>query len=141
MLMTSTPEELFNQGVERYKAGESPDTLIPLFEEICDRAPKNSPALASLAWLYLLKDRPKSATKVAQKAVKLNPQDAQARINLALAMLDSGKKGVRDHIEMAQQLMMAADELRDEVKENVEDGLTRKPDWKSLQRVKTWLFE
>ena len=56
-------------------------------------------------------------------------------------MLDSGQKGVRTHIETVQQLMMVAAELRDEVKENIEDGLKRKPDWKSLQRVKNWLFE
>lgn len=139
--MTQTVESLFTSGVERYKSGEGADTLLPVFQEICDRAPKNSPALTCLAWLYLLADKPNPAYKVAQKAVKLNPQDAQARVNLAIAMLDSDRKGVRSHIETAQQLMMVSDELRDEVKENIEDGLTRKPDWKSLQRIKNWLFE
>ncbi|HEY9616401.1 MAG TPA: hypothetical protein V6C64_06155, partial [Microcoleaceae cyanobacterium] len=67
--------------------------------------------------------------------------DPQARVNLAIAMLDTGKKGVRSHIEVAQQLIMAIAEYREEVQQNLEDGLTRKPDWKSLERVKAWLFE
>jgi hypothetical protein len=37
--------------------------------------------------------------------------------------------------------MMMSSELRDEVSQNIEDGLTRKPDWAALQRVKSWLFD
>ncbi|NJN91797.1 MAG: hypothetical protein HC878_16480, partial [Leptolyngbyaceae cyanobacterium SL_5_14] len=51
-----------------------------------------------------------------------------------------GAKGVRQHVEIAEQLIMAVPELRDEVKQNFEEGLSRKPDWKSLSRVKEWLF-
>ncbi|QZZ21324.1 tetratricopeptide repeat protein [Leptothermofonsia sichuanensis E412] len=139
--MTQTVEALFDEGIERYKAGESPEALIPLFKEVCDRSRKSSSAWTCLAWLYLLVGKPNQAYEAANKAVKLNPQDPQARINLVLAMLDTSKKGVREHIEVAQQLMMAIADLRQEVSQNIEDGLTRKPDWKSLQRVKTWLFE
>jgi predicted Zn-dependent protease len=138
--MTQTIESLFDQGIERYKAGEGPETLISVFKEVCDRAPKNSPALTCLAWLYLLAEKPIKAHELAQKAVKLNPQDAQARVNLALAMLDASKKGVRPHIDIVQQLIMI-DEVRTEIQQNIEDGLTRKPEWPSLQRVKNWLFE
>lgn len=137
--MTQT-ETLFNQGLERYQAGEDPNNLIPIFKDLCDRAPKNSNAWTCLAWLYLLVDKPKEAYKAAQKAVKLNPQDPQARVNLALAMLDSGVKGVRPHIELAQQLIIADSSWKDEVKQNIEDGLTRKPGWKSLLQVQKWLF-
>ena len=139
--MSPTVDELFATGLERYRAGEETSTLITLFSELCDRAPKNSNALTSLAWLYLLENKPNRAYKYAQKAVKLNPQDAQARINLALAILDGGRKGVRPHIDMALQLMIAAEELKDEVKENIADGLNRKADWPSLQKIKKWLFE
>jgi Flp pilus assembly protein TadD len=139
--MTQTVEALFDEGIERYKAGESPEALIPLFKEVCDRSRKSSSAWTCLAWLYLLVGKPNQAYEAANKAVKLNPQDPQARINLVLAMLDTSKKGVREHIEVAQQLIMAIADLRQEVSQNIEDGLTRKPDWKSLQRVKTWLFE
>lgn len=139
--MTQTVESLFDEGIERYKAGEAPETLIPLFKDICDRSKKSSSAWTCLAWLYLLADKPNLAYDAAQKAVKLNAQDPQARINLAVAMLDTSKKGVRPHVELVQQIIMIAPELRDEVLENIEDGLTRKPGWKSLERVKAWLLE
>ncbi|HTL87904.1 MAG TPA: hypothetical protein VL134_00795 [Leptolyngbya sp.] len=139
--MTQTVETLFDQGLERYKAGEDPEALIPVFKEICDRSRKTGAAWTCLSWLYLLADKPALALPAAQKAVKLVPQDPQARINLVLAMLDLSKPGVRPHVEMAQQLTFAVEELRDEVQQNIADGLARKPDWKSLERVKAWLFE
>jgi predicted Zn-dependent protease len=139
--MTLTVDELFDQGLERYKAGESIEALIPTFKEVCDRTKKNSSAFTCLAWLYLLNDQPGLAMSTAQKAVKLNPQDPQARVNLALAMLDSGKKGVREHVEIASQIMAISDEMAEEVLQNIADGVTRKPDWKSMDRVKAWLTE
>jgi tetratricopeptide (TPR) repeat protein len=139
--MTQTVETLFDEGIERYKAGEDPEILIPMFKEVCDRAPKTSSAWTCLAWLYLLTEKPSKAYDAAQKAVKLNPQDPQARVNLSLAMLEAGKKGVRDHIELTQQILMVSAELREEVEYNIQDGLVRKPEWKSLERVKAWLFD
>jgi predicted Zn-dependent protease len=139
--MTESAESLFEQGIEQYKAGASASELIPVFKEVCDRAPKSSAALTCLAWLYLLEDKPNSALKSAQKAVKLMPQDPQGRVNLALAMLETGKKGVREHIDEALQVMMMSSDLKDEIQQNLEEGLSRKPDWKSLQRVQKWLFE
>ncbi|MBD2293132.1 hypothetical protein H6G06_06435 [Anabaena sphaerica FACHB-251] len=139
--MTITIEELFDTGLERYKAGESPETLIPVFKEVCDRSPKASSAWICLAWLYLLDNKAKLAYTAANKAVKLNPQDPQARINLALAMLETGQKGLREHIDFAQQLIFVNKEWEEEVKNSIEDGLTRKPDWQSLAKVKKWLFE
>lgn len=139
--MTETVEDLFDQGLERYNAGESATTLLPVFKEVCDRAPKNSSAWTCLAWLYLLENKPSPALKAAQRAVKLSPQDPQARVNLAVAMLETAQTGVRQHVELAGQIMMAAPELREEIERNFADGLTRKPEWKSLNRVKNWLFE
>ncbi|NEQ24834.1 MAG: hypothetical protein F6K28_38200 [Microcoleus sp. SIO2G3] len=139
--MVETVEALFDQGVERYQAGEPVAELIPLFKEVCDRSSKSSAAWTCLAWLYLLDNKPTQAAKAGQKAVKLNPQDAQARVNLSIAMLETAQKGVRQHIEIAQQLVMAVPELREEVQRNFEEGLKRKPDWKSLIRVQNWLFE
>ncbi|MCU0523278.1 MAG: hypothetical protein MUF72_00470 [Elainella sp. Prado103] len=139
--MTETVEALFDQGLERYRSGESAEALIPMFKEICERTPKTSAAWTCLSWLYLLDSKPTPAYKAAQKAVKLNPQDPQARINLAIAMLETAQKGVRQHIEVAGQIVMAVPELRQEVEQNFEEGLSRKPDWKSLQRVKQWLLE
>jgi predicted Zn-dependent protease len=139
--MVETVEVLFDQGVERYQAGAPAAELIPLFKDVCDRSPKSSAAWTCLSWLYLLDNKPTQATKAAQKAVKLNSQDAQARVNLAIALLETAQKGVRQHIEIAQQLVMAVPELREEVQRNFEEGLSRKPDWKSLLRVQTWLFQ
>ena len=139
--MTNTVESLFDTGLERYKAGETVDSLIPVFKEVCDRAPKTSAAWICLAWLYLLDSKPNLAYKAAQKAVKLNPQDPQARVNLALAMLETGQKGLREHIDVAQQLIFVNEEWRDEIKTSIEDGFSRKPDWQSLKKVKNWLFE
>lgn len=137
--MTQTVETLFDEGIERYKAGEDPAELIPVFKDLCDRAPKSSAAWACLAWLYLLTDKPNAGLKAAQKSVKLNPQDPQSRVNLAVAMLDAGKPGVREQVEIAEQVMTVADDLRAEVMQSIDDGLARKPDWKSLARVKQWL--
>jgi predicted Zn-dependent protease len=141
VVMVETVEALFDQGLERYQAGESIAELIPLFKDVCDRSPKSSPAWTCLAWLYLLDNKPTQAAKAAQKAVKLNPQDPQARINLAIAMLETAQKGVREHVEIAGQLALAVPELREEIQNNFEDGLKRKPDWKSLLRVQSWIFE
>ncbi|MEA5573366.1 hypothetical protein [Calothrix sp. UHCC 0171] len=139
--MTQTVESLFDTGLERYKAGESVSELIPVFKEVCDRSPKSSSAWTCLAWLYLLDEKANLAYKAAQKAVKINPQDPQARVNLALAMLETGQKGLREHVEFAQQLIFVNEEWRDELKQSIEDGFVRKPEWKSLTKVKQWLFE
>jgi tetratricopeptide (TPR) repeat protein len=139
-MTTTTVEDLFNQGLERYNAGEAVETLIPVFKDVCDRAQRNSPALTCLAWLYLLEGKPNLALKAAQKAIKLNPQDPQARINLVMAMLDTNQKGVRPHIEIIQQILMVP-ELREEVENSFADGLKRKPDWASLTKVKSWVLD
>ena len=139
--MTQTVESLFDEALERYKAGTEPAELIPVFKDICDRAPQNSAAWTCLSWLYMLDSKPKLASKAANKAVKLNPQDPQARVNLATAMLETGQKGLRDHVEVASQLMMVNEEWQKEIKNSIDDGLTRKPDWKSLAKIKGWLFD
>ncbi|MEA5515618.1 hypothetical protein [Nodularia sp. UHCC 0506] len=139
--MAQTVEFLFDTGLERYKAGEAPATLIPVFKEVCDRAPKTSSAWICLSWLYLLENKPNLAYKAAQKAVRLNPQDPQARINLAMSMLETGQKGLREHIELAKQLIFVNEEWEKDIKDSIADGLNRKPDWQSLVKVKTWLFE
>ena len=139
--MSETVGTLFETGLERYKAGEAPNILIPVFKDLCDRSPKSAAALTCLAWLYLLDDKPNQAYKAAQKAVKLQPQDPQARINLAVAMLETSQTGVRQHIDLVKQLIVMDAELRTEIKQSIEDGLSRKPEWKSLERVQSWLFD
>jgi hypothetical protein len=55
-------------------------------------------------------------------------------MNSVLAMLETKTAGVREHIELVQQLVSLNKEVRQEVDENIADGLARKPDWKSLER-------
>jgi hypothetical protein len=52
--MTQTVDVLFDEGIERYKAGEAPEVLIPVFKEVCDRSRKSSSAWTCLAWLYFV---------------------------------------------------------------------------------------
>lgn len=137
--MTESTISLFDTALEKYKAGEGPDTLIPLFKEICDRAPKNAAAWSCLAWLYLLDNQSDRAYKAALKGVKLEPGAPQARLNLAIAMLETNQTGVRKHIDIVKQMMAIEPEVRNDLWESIEDGLTRKPDWESLNRVKKWL--
>lgn len=135
-----TAEELFNAGIERYHAGESVETLLPLFKEVCDLAPRSSAAYTCLSWLYLLTEQPEKAFKTAQKATKINPEDPQARVNLAIAMLESGRKGVREHVDLASRITLVSEELRQELQDSFADGLKRKPDWPALVRVRNWVL-
>ena len=137
--MNDSINELYDQGLEKYQAGEPIEDLIAYFSDLRDRAPKNSAVLCSLAWLYLLADKPNAALKVAQKSVKFDKQAPQARINLAIALLESGKSGVREQIEAAQEIIGLSSQLREEIIQNLDDGLARKPDWKAVNRVKNWL--
>ena len=136
-----SPEEQFQAGLKRYQAGESAEELLPLFREVCDRAPKSSAAWTCISWLYLLTGNSSQAVKAAKKAVKLNPQDAQSRVNLAAALLEDKQKGVRDHVELAEQIMIVDEESRNEVEENLKEGLERRPESKGLKRLQQWLFE
>ncbi len=137
----TTVEELFNQGLERYKAGEDVATLLPLFQQVCDRTPKVASSWICLSWLYLIDRKPSLAFKAAKTAVKLSPEDPQARINLAIAMLETSQTGVREHIEAAQNWLMLVKDLKPEIVENFEDGKRRRPDWAQLERVRKWVFE
>ena len=92
-----------------------------------------------MAWLQLLCNQNEAALRSARKAVKLNKQDPQSRINLCLALLETKSKGVRDHIEFLQRVLMAVPDLENELKKSIDDGLNRKPDWKSLEKIKSWL--
>jgi predicted Zn-dependent protease len=141
MTETIAPAELFDNAIKDYQAGESPAKLIPIFIDICNRSPKLDSAWTCLSWLYLLENKPQLAIKAAQKSMKIDPFDAQTRINLAVGMLETKTSGVREHIETAKSLVEAAPEVRDQVISNFKDGFARKPDWQSLKRVENLIFE
>lgn len=137
--MESSQENLFDQAMARYQAGADAAEVLPAFLEITEAAPRQSAGWTCLAWLQLLCDQPEEAMRSARFAVKLNPQDPQARINLSLALLETDSKGVRDQIQMVQQVLTMAPQISDDLKGALEDGLVRRPGWKALEKVKSWL--
>ena len=137
--MESSQESLFEQAMARYQAGASAAEILPDFLKITEAAPRQAAGWTCLAWLQLLCDQPEEALRSARFAVKLNPQDPQARINLSLALLETQSKGVRDHIQVVQQIMALAPDMEDDLKASIADGLKRRPGWKALEKVKSWL--
>ena len=137
--MESSQENLFDQAMARYQAGASAAEILPDFLKITEIAPRQAAGWTCLAWLQLLCDQPEEALRSARFAVKLNGQDPQARINLSLALLETQSKGVRDHIQVVQQIMALAPDMEDDLKASIADGLKRRPGWKALEKVKSWL--
>lgn len=103
--MSQSVDDVFDTALERYKAGEGPETLIPVFKEICNESPKSGAAWSCLAWLYLLNNQPEPAYKAAQKAVKLSPGDPHILLNLVMARLETDQNGVRQHVDAAKERM------------------------------------
>jgi predicted Zn-dependent protease len=136
---TKTVDELFTEGLERYEANRPLPEVFPYFLEVVKRQPKNGAALTCLSWLYLMEEQPKKAEDAARKAMKANPADAQARVNLVLALLDSGGKGVRDQVELIQQILAVDKDQGDEIMRNLTEGTARKGTWKAAQKLKEWL--
>jgi hypothetical protein len=54
-------------------------------------------------------------------------------------MLETGAKGVREHIEVVQRVLLFAPELEAELKDSIADGLIRRPGWSALEKVRNWL--
>ena len=137
--MTAPTSSLFDEAIARYQAGAAPEELIDDFLAITAQSPRLSAGWTCLAWLQLLNNEPIAALKSARVAVKLNPQDPQARLNLSLAMLETGTKGVREHIEIVQRVMVMAPELAKELQDSIADGLARRPGWGAMEKVQAWL--
>ena len=137
--MDQSEGSFFEEALNRYKAGLPAEELIKDFLKIVSSTPNNAAAWTCLSWLQLLCDSPQEALRSARYAVKLNGQDPQSRINLSLALLETNSKGVRDHIDYVKRAMVVLPELEKELKESCADGLTRKPNWKALLKIKSWL--
>ena len=137
--MTSNQENLFDTAMARYQAGDDVKDVLKDFETITSISPNQSAGWTCLAWLYLLCGENVQALHTARIAVKLNAQDPQARVNLSLALLETDSKGVRDHINFVKRALMLLPELQEELRSSIEDGLNKKPDWKSLNKIKNWL--
>ena len=138
MTATDAPS-LFEQALQGYQDGRPLPEVIASFQQITQQEPRLSAGWTCLAWLQLLDDQPQEALRSAKTAVRLNGQDPQARINLSLAMLETGAKGVREHVEIVQRVMVMAPEMAEDLNAAIADGLQRKPGWKAMEKVKAWL--
>lgn len=136
---SSEAASLFDEAISRYQQGAAPEEVIDDFLRITAQQPRLSAGWTCLAWLQLLLDQPHAALRSARTAVRLNPQDPQARINLSVAMLETGQKGVREHVELVQRVMVMAPELATELTDSMADGLRRRPGWQALEKVRNWL--
>ncbi|MFN7872608.1 MAG: hypothetical protein ACK5QQ_10505, partial [Cyanobacteriota bacterium] len=125
--------------LQRYQEGAPLDEVIASFLEITRQEPRLSAGWTCLAWLQLLDDQPQEALRSAKTAVRLNGQDPQARINLSLAMLETGAKGVREHVDVVKRVVVLAPEMADELNGSIADGLQRRPGWTALAKVRDWL--
>ena len=137
--METSADNLFDQAMARYQAGAAASEVLPDFLQITEASPGQSAGWTCLSWLQLLCDQPVDALRSARLAVKFNAQDPQARINLSLALLETKSKGVRDHIQVVQQVIAFSPEAAGDLKTSINDGLQRKPGWKALEKVKAWL--
>ncbi|MFN5194018.1 MAG: hypothetical protein ACK5E6_06280 [Cyanobacteriota bacterium] len=130
---------LFEQALQRYQEGAPLPEVIDSFLTITQQEPRLSAGWTCLAWLQLLDNQPQAALRSARTAVRLNPQDPQARVNLSLAMLETGATGVREHVAMVQRVMLMAPELAGELQGAINDGLARRPGWEALEKLRGWL--
>ena len=130
----------FEQALAAYEKGSSAEELLPGFLEIVRGSPNHGAAWTCLCWLQLLASRPLSALKSGRMAVRLSPQDPQARLNLSLAMLETNTTGVREQIQQIRKVLAMAPELGEELKQSMADGLRRRENWQALRKVRTWLF-
>ena len=137
--MDKNDESLFDNAMARYQSGEEASKLIKDFEEITSISPNQSAGWTCLAWLQLLCNENQNALKSARVAVKLNPQDPQSRINLTIALLETNSKGVREHIEFVKRALLIVPDLEKELKDSLNDGINRKPNWNSLKKIQSWL--
>jgi predicted Zn-dependent protease len=135
----SSEPSAFEAALQRYNTGASAAELVDEFAALAQQNPRQSACWTCLAWLQLLNNQPLEGLRSARLAVRLSPQDPQARINLTLAMLETGAKGVREHIEVVQRVLLMAPEMESEINDAIADGLQRRPDWQALQKVSGWL--
>ncbi len=132
-------ESPFEQALRAYRHGASGEDLLPVFVNIVRASPNHGPAWTCLCWLQLLANRPLAALRSGRMAVRVNPHDPQAHLNLSLAMLETNTKGVRQHIHQIQKVLAMSPQLREELQQSVADGLERRGDWQALRKVRDWL--
>ena len=143
--MTNETNELspiesdFNAALSKYQDGQDLIPIVQDFQNIIKQIPNHFAAWTCLSWLQLILKNNQEALVAARQAVRLNQQDPQARMNLSLALLATNNKGVRDHVELIKKMAMMMPDVKSELKDSVEDGFNRYPDWPELNKIKKWL--
>ena len=132
-------EEEFNMALSRYQDGQDLIPIVQDFQKIIQQIPNHFAAWTCLSWLQLLLKNNEEALAAARQAVRLNQQDPQARMNLSLALLATNNKGVRDNIVLIKKMAMMMPDVKTELKESVEDGFKRYPNWPELTKIQKWL--
>tara|TARA_Y100000766_G_C18825192_1_gene565131 strand:+ start:318 stop:770 length:453 start_codon:yes stop_codon:yes gene_type:complete len=129
----------FNAALSKYQDGQDLTKIAKDFQNIIKQMPNHFAAWTCLSWLQLLLKNNEEALAAARQAVRLNQQDPQARMNLSLALLATKNKGVRDHVELIKKMAMMMPDVKSDLKESLEDGFIRYPDWPELIKIKKWL--
>ena len=132
-------ESEFNAALSRYQDGQELTPIAHDFQKIIQQIPNHFAAWTCLSWLQLLLKNNEEALTSARQAVRLNQQDPQARMNLSLALLATNNKGVREHVELIKKMAMMMPEVKNELKDSVDDGFNRYPDWPELTKISKWL--
>ena len=132
-------ESDFNAALSRYKDGQELTPIVQDFQKIIQQIPNHFAAWTCLSWLQLLLKNNEEALAAARQAVRLNQQDPQARMNLSLALLATNNIGVREHVELIKKMAMMMPDVKTELKESVEDGFNRYPNWPELIKINKWL--
>ena len=132
-------ESFFNEALSKYQSGEDISEVIEDFKQITSEIPNHFAAWTCLSWLFLLLKKNDDGLFAAKQAVRLNAQDPQARMNLALALLATNNKGVRDHITIIKRMMLMLPDVAEELRTSIDDGFSRYPEWPEMKKVKNWL--
>ncbi|MEZ0373215.1 MAG: tetratricopeptide repeat protein [Candidatus Sericytochromatia bacterium] len=138
---SESPRHPFELGLELYEQKAPFDHIIPLFEQGLNIAPRDSIGYTCLAWLHLLRNQEDDANKgmmYAQKAVRLDPNNAQANFNLVMAMLVNNTSGVRQEFQRAMSKLGTAED-RQEVVTNFQDALERWPALDAAKKILAWI--
>ena len=135
----NTIESDFNAALSRYQDGQELLPLVEDFQKIIQQIPNHFAAWTCLSWLQLLLKNNEEALAAARQAVRLNQQDPQARMNLSLALLATKNKGVRENVELIKNMGRMMPDVKSDLKESLEDGFQRYPDWPELTKIKKWL--
>ena len=132
-------ESDFNAALSKYQDGQELIPIVEDFQKIIQQIPNHFAAWTCLSWLQLLLKNNEGALAAARQAVRLNQQDPQARMNLSLALLATNNKGVRENVELIKKMAKMMPDIKSELKECVEDGFNRYPNWPELTKINKWL--